>query len=126
MHTIIAHPAQVVHQVPGTDRERRTDRLARATADQMETALRFLTMIDPEAFDIAFTAVPTPGPADEDDEAEPLCRTCGAPAGIFPDHGPGWQHYRGDRAAAGHHQTYDPGHAPRVAWYAPDDTPEDF
>jgi hypothetical protein len=36
----------------------RADRLARATADQMEAALALLSMLDPEAFEIAFTAIP--------------------------------------------------------------------
>jgi hypothetical protein len=126
MQTIITQPAQVVHQVPAQDRQRRTDRLARATVGQLETALAFLSMIDPDAFDIAFTAVPDPAEPDEDTEAEPLCTACGAPAGIFPDLGPGWQHYRGDDTATGRHQVYEPGHAPEVAWYDPDDMPDDF
>ena len=37
---------------------KRADRLARATIDQMEAALALLSMLDPEAFEIAFTAVP--------------------------------------------------------------------
>ena len=37
---------------------KRADRLARATTDQMEAALALLSMLDPEAFEIAFTAVP--------------------------------------------------------------------
>ena len=32
----------------------------------------------------------------EDDEAIPLCRTCGAPVGIFPELDLGWRHFRGD------------------------------
>ena len=101
MQTIIAHPVPVTHQVPAADRQLRADRLARATTDQMQTALAFLSMIDPDAFDIAFTAVSQPGTEPgEDDRAEPLCITCGAPAGIFPDLGPQWRHYRGERATA--------------------------
>jgi hypothetical protein len=127
MKTIIAQPAPVTHQVPAIDRQRRADRLARATTDQMQTALAFLSMIDPEAFDIAFTAVPSPvTEAGEDDQAEPLCTTCRAPVAIFPDLGPQWRHYRGDRAAAGRHEVYDPGHAPEVAWYDLNDMPDDF
>jgi hypothetical protein len=123
MQTIIAQPAQVVHQVPAGDRQRRTDRLTRADVGQMQSALAFLSMIDPDAFDIAFTAVPEP---DEDGGAEPLCTVCGAPVAIFPDLGPGWRHYRGEGAATGRHEVYDPGHAPEVAWYDPDDMPDDF
>jgi hypothetical protein len=127
MPTIITQPVQVAHQIAAIDRRRRTDRLARATVDQMQTALAFLGMIDPEAFDIAFTAVPGPvAEGGEDDGAEPLCGACGAPVAIFPDLGPEWQHYRGDLAATGCHQVYDPGHAPEVAWYDLDDMTGDF
>ena len=35
----------------------RADRLAKATTDQIQAALAYLSMIDPEAFEIAFTAV---------------------------------------------------------------------
>jgi hypothetical protein len=31
-----------------------------------------------------------------------------------------------DAVAWGTHQTYDPGHAPEVAWHLPDETPEDL
>ena len=37
---------------------KRADRLARATAGQMEAALALLSVLDPEAFEIAFTAIP--------------------------------------------------------------------
>jgi hypothetical protein len=72
-------------------------------------------MIDPEAFEIAFTAVAS-APADdpEDDEPIPLCRACGAPVGIFPELALNWRHFRGDAAASGPHHTYDPGHDPEV------------
>jgi hypothetical protein len=81
-------------------------------------------------FDVAFTAVPRPDAGQEEDpEAEPLCAACGAPVAIFPDLGAGWRH-RGDLAITGRHEAYDPGHdpghAPEVAWYEPDDMPEDF
>lgn len=90
----------------------RADRLARATADQMEAALALLSMIDPEAFEIAFTAVPiAPG---DDDEPVPVCRQCGGLVGIFPDRGLHWQHFRGDGTTSGAQQVYDPGHAPEV------------
>ena len=84
-------------------------------------------MIDPEAFEIAFTAV-APGlrrRQSEDEEPIPLCSTCGPPVGIFPELILNWRHFRGDTAASGTHQTYDPGHAPEVAWYLPDEDPED-
>jgi hypothetical protein len=82
-----------------------------ASYDQIESALAYLSMIDPEAFEIALTVV-TPSPADEseDDEAILLCRTCGAPVAIFPELVLNWRHFRGDATASGVHQTYDPGH----------------
>lgn len=91
---------------------------------QRETHTR---AIDPEAFEIALT-VTAPSAADEseDDEAIPLCRECGAPVGIFPELVLNWRHFRGDAAASGTHQAYDPGHAPEVAWYLPDEAAEEF
>ena len=47
---------------------KRADRLARATSDQM-AALALLSMLDPEAFEIAFTAVPI---ASDDGDDEPI------------------------------------------------------
>jgi hypothetical protein len=127
MSTIIAQPAPVTHQIPAIDRQRRADRLVRASAEQVQTALAFLSMIDPEAFDIAFTAVPDPAvETGEDDQAEPLCTACGTPVAIFPELGPEWRHYRGDLAAAGRHEAYNPGHAPQVAWYDLNDMSDDF
>jgi hypothetical protein len=87
----------LIDNVTAGDRRRRADRLARATAGQLQAALAFLSIIDPEAFDIAFTAVPGPDAGQEEDpEAEPLCAACGAPVAIFPDLGAGWRHHRGD------------------------------
>jgi hypothetical protein len=88
MSTIIAHPAREAHPRLDAAARHRADRLAKATNDQIQAALAYLSMIDPEAFEIAFTAV--------------------APA------------------ASGPHYAYDPGHAPEVAWYLPDDDPETF
>jgi hypothetical protein len=62
----------------------------------------------------------------EDDEPIPLCGTCGAPVGIFPELTLNWRHYRGDATAYGPHHTNDPGHTPEVAWYLPDEDPADF
>ena len=103
----------------------RADRLARATTGQMEAALALLSMLDPEAFDIAFTAVPF---ACDDGDEEPIavCRQCGGLAGIFPDRGLRWQHFGGDGTTSGAQQTYDPGHAPEVAWIIPDEDPDDL
>jgi hypothetical protein len=104
----------------------RADRLARATAGQMEAALGLLSMLDPEVFEIAFTAVPLALHDDGDDEPIPVCRQCGGLVGIFPDHGLHWQHFRGDRTTSGAQQIYQPGHVPEVTWILPDEDPDDL
>jgi len=109
----------------GASARNRLDRLARATTDQMEAALALLSMLDPEAFDIAFTAVPVASD-DSDDEPIPVCRECGGLAGIFPDHGLRWQHFRGDGTAAGAQQIYEPGHDPSVVWILPGEELDDL
>jgi hypothetical protein len=126
MFTIITQPAPEAHPDLDAAARHRADRLAKATTDQLQAALAYLSMIDAEAFEIAFTAA-APAPADdpEDDEPIPLCATCGAPVGIFPELILSWRHSRG-AAAAGRHHTYDPGHTPQVAWYLPDEDPENF
>jgi hypothetical protein len=102
----------------------RADRLARATADQMEAALALLSMLDPEAFEIAFTAIPiAPGGGGE---PIPVCRQCGGLVGIFPDRGLHWQHFRGGGTTSGAQQVYDPGHAPEVTWILPDEDSDDL
>lgn len=103
----------------------RADRLARATADQMQAALALLSMLDPEAFEIVFTAVPLTHDGD-DDEPIPVCRQCGGLAGIFPDHGLRWLHFRGDRGTSGAQQIYEPGHTPEVTWILSDEDPDDL
>jgi hypothetical protein len=125
--TIFTHPAQEAHPDRDAAARKRADRLAKATTDQMQAALAFLSMIDDEAFAIAFTAV-TPDTDDEseDDEPIPLCGTCGAPVGIFPELVLNWRHFRGDATAAGAHHTYDPGHVPEVAWYLPEEELGEF
>jgi hypothetical protein len=128
MSTIITQYAPDAHLHPDEAARRRADRLAMAICDQIETALAYLSMIDPEAFEIALTAVTPSAAADEseDDEPIPLCRECGAPVGIFPELNLSWRHFRGDAAVSGAHQTFDPGHAPEVAWYLPDVAAEVF
>jgi|SRR5215469_3737473 len=103
----------------------RAGALARATAAQMETALSLLSMLDPEAFEIAFTAVP---PTLDGDDEEPLsvCRQCGGLVGIFPDRGLRWLHFRGDATTSGAQQVYDPGHAAEASWILPDEEPGDL
>ena len=126
MSTIITHPAQEAHPDRDAAARRRADRLAKATADQMQAALAYLSMIDSEAFEIAFTAV-APAPDDpEDEEPIPLCATCGAPVGIFPEVILNWRHFRGATTTSGIHETYDPGHASEAAWYLPDEAAEEF
>jgi hypothetical protein len=124
MPTIITQPAREAHPRPDAAARKRADRLAKATTDQLNAALAYLSMIDPEAFEIALTAA---APADdpEDDDPIPLCATCGAAVGIFPELTLTWRHYRGAATASGPHHTYDPGHTPQVAWYLPDEDPQD-
>ena len=110
---------------PDASARQRADRLAMATPAQMEAALGLLSMLDPEAFGIAFTAVP-PVPHDNGDEPVPVCRHCGCLAGIFPDRGLRWLHVRSDATTAGTQQVYDPGHAPEVTWILPDEDPDNL
>jgi hypothetical protein len=126
MQTIIAQRGRHAHPNPDAAARQRRDRLAKATTDQMESALALLSMIDPEAFEIAFTAVTPAADQPGEDEALPLCRRCGAPVAIFPDRGLQWQHFRGDGATSGIQETYDPGHAAEVAWVLADEDPDEL
>jgi hypothetical protein len=94
----------------------------------METALAFLNMIDPEAFEIALNAaIPDAGDIHEDDEdAIPVCRRCGGLVGIFLSRGLNWQHFRGDGVTSGAQQIYDPGHPAEVDWILPDEDPDEL
>jgi hypothetical protein len=141
MSTMIAQTGRQPHPEPDPDaaaRQRR-DRLAKASAEEMESALAFLSMIDPEAFEIAFSAagprvtdvtkvigVTEDAEAPEDEEPIPVCRECGAPVGIFLAHGLAWRHFRGDSATAGTQEIYDPGHHAEVSWLLPGEDPEDL
>lgn len=124
MSTMITHPAREAHPRLEAAARKRADRLDKATNDQIQAALAYLSMIDPEAFEIAMTVVSPDGDLEDDEEAIPLCATCGAPVGIFPELILSWRHFCGDAAASGAHHTYDPGHTPEVAWYLPDEGPE--
>jgi hypothetical protein len=137
MPTIIAQPAREAHphEHPDAAARRRRDRLARTTAADMEAALAFLSMIDPEAFEIALTAAaptaddavnPDDAAAPEDEEPLPVCRQCGAPVGIFLARGLRWQHFHGDNATTGDQQIYDPGHPAEVTWLLPGEDPEEL
>ena len=98
MPTIITHPAREAHPRLDAAARKRADRLARATNDQIQAALAYLSMIDPEAFEIALTAV-APANDPEDEDPIPLCATCGAQVGIFPELILNWRHFRGDAVA---------------------------
>ena len=143
MSTIIAQPGRPAHPEPDPHPDelarRRQDLLARASAEDMETALAFLGMIDPEAFAIALTAVASrtnksrdraeisqEAAALEDEEPFPVCRHCGAPVAIFPDRSLRWQHFRGDSATSGTQEIFDPGHPAEVTWLLPGEDPEEL
>jgi hypothetical protein len=139
MSTIIAQPGRTAHpdEHPDAAARRRQDRLARASARDMEAALAFLSMIDPEAFEIALTAAaPTAAPtaaqnpddaaAPDDEEPLPVCRQCGAPVGIFLARGLRWQHFHGDNATTGDQEIYDPGHPTEVTWLLADEDPDEL
>ena len=127
MPTIIAPSGNGAHANPDQAARHRADRLAKATPEQIETALAYLSAIDPEAFEIAFTAVATAGDeTQEDEEPIPLCRRCGAMIGIFPDHGLQWRHFRGDGATSGAQEVFDPGHVAQVTWILADEGPEEL
>jgi hypothetical protein len=127
MSTIMPFPVREAHPDLDAEARNRTDRLNRATTQEMQTALAFLSMIDPGAFEIAFQAVPASQDALPDaDDPEPLCRRCGSPAAFFPDQGMTWHHYRGPADATGELQIIDKDHEPQVEWYLPDEVPDDF
>jgi hypothetical protein len=127
MSTIFPLPAREAHPDLDAEARKRADRLNRATAQEMQAALAFLSMIDPVAFEIAFQAVPTSQDALPDaGDPEPLCRRCGSPAALFPDQGMTWHHYRAAASAPGEPQIIDKDHEPHVGWYLPDEVPGDF
>jgi hypothetical protein len=56
--------------------------------------------------------------ADDGENIEPYCATCGQWIGIF--HGlDGWRHFRGDPAPGGQRELYDPGHPAAPTWCVP-------
>jgi hypothetical protein len=127
MPTIMPFPAREAHPDLDAEARERTDRLNRATTQEMQTALAFLSMIDPGAFEIAFQAVPASQDALPDEgDPEPLCRRCGGPAAFFPDQGMTWHHYLDTGDATGEPQIIDKDHEPQVEWYLPDEVPDDF
>jgi hypothetical protein len=127
MSTIIPLPAREAHRDRDTEARDRTDRLNRATTQEMQAALAFLSMIDPDAFEIAFQAVP-PGldTLPDLDDPEPLCGRCGGPVAFFPDQGMTWHHYLGASDTFGNLKIIAKGHDPKVEWYLPDEVPADL
>jgi hypothetical protein len=125
MSTIIPLPARDAH--PDAGARNRMDRLNRASSQEMHAALALLNILDPEAFTIAFQAVP-PNHDDlpDDGDPEPLCGHCGRPVALFPDQGMTWHHYRGAASTSGDQEIVDPGHEPQVQWYLPEEIPADF
>ena len=130
MSPIITQPGMPAHAHPDEAARQRRDRLAQATAEQADAALAYLSAIDPLMFEIAMDAadlVTGAAPQDEaagDDEAVPVCRRCGGQLAIFPDHGPQWQHFRGDGTTVGAQEIYDPGHPVEVIWRLPGEGPQ--
>ena len=127
MQPIIAHSGISTVANPDQAARQRADRLAKATPGQIEQALAYLSVIDPEAFEIAFTAATTPeDEAVDEEEPVPVCRRCGAMVAIFPDRGLRWRHFRGAASTSGAQQVYDPGHAALVTWILPGEGPEEL
>lgn len=132
MSPIITQPGAPAHVHPDEAARKRRDRLARATGEQADAALAFLSVIDPLMFEIAMDAADlTVGEASgaeapEDEEPIPVCRRCGGLVGIFLAHGLEWQHFRGDGTTSGVREIYDPGHPAEVTWRLPDEDPEEL
>jgi hypothetical protein len=69
MSPIITQPGASAHVHPDEAARKRAERLARATAEQAEAALAFLSAIDPLMFEIAMDAgAQTTGGAPETEE----------------------------------------------------------
>ena len=118
MRSIIAEVGPSALSIPAQGPHPRLDRITAATFEQLSTALAFLSIFEPDAFDHAMDVAQS----DTDDqpgatgEAEPVCSTCGGKIGIFLQRGLAWQHYAGDGTTAGQQHIYNPGHAPAVTW----------
>jgi hypothetical protein len=131
MSPIITQPGVPAHLHPDDAARQRRDWLARATAEQAEAALAYLSSIDPLMFEIAMNAadlIVGVAPRDEaagGDEAVPVCRRCDGQVGIFLDRGLEWQHFRGDGTTARAQKIYDPGHPAEVIWRFPGEDPEE-
>ena len=122
MRSIIAEDAQSALPIPAQGHHPRLDRIAAASSEQLSTALTFMSVFDPDAFDhamdVAESADENPGATGE---AEPVCAICSASIGIFLERGLNWLHYAGDGTTAGGQYIYDPGHTPVVTWLLSED-----
>jgi hypothetical protein len=122
MRSIIAEDAKSPLPIPAQGPHPRLNRITTATPEQLSTALIFLSIFEPDAFDhamdVAQSADDQPGATGE---AEPVCEICGGKIGIFLERGLAWQHYTGDGTTAGQQQIYAPGHAPAVTWRLTED-----
>ena len=112
--------------LPGLHPEERLDLLGAMDRNDLNTSLAWIAALYPQVFDFAIVRDRTlasrltarlAGDQDEDEEkAEPSCRTCGAAVGIFLGHGEGWHHFRGQGTAASPVELYDAGHEAVPAW----------
>jgi hypothetical protein len=131
MSPIITQSGALAHVHPDEAARKRRDRLARATAEQADAALAYLSAIDPLMFEITMDAADLivgeglGTEASEDEEPIPVCRRCASQVGIFLNHGQGWQHFRGDGLTSGAQEIYDPGHPVEVTWCLPDEGPDE-
>lgn len=122
MRSIIAEDAQSALPIPALGPRPRLDRVAAATSAQLSTALIFMSVFDPDAFDhamdVAESADENPGATGE---AEPVCAICGGSIGIFMERGLDWLHYAGDGTTVRAQRIYDPGHTPVATWHLSED-----
>jgi hypothetical protein len=101
----------------------RTARLAAVDPGQPVLALHFLIGYQPRAFDAAMDAAEPDGAGAADTAGEePYCVRCGAPAGIFAAHGPGYRHYKGVLTATSKPRPYKADHKPVIGWRRSRDT----
>ena len=126
MGTIIPLPCREAQPGPESAARRRMTRLDMATTQDMHAALALLCALDPDAFDIAFLAVP-PDPGAEEAPEEPVaaCELCGSMVALFSEDLT-WRHYRGSVDVSGVQEAFDAGHEPTVEWYLPEELPEEL
>jgi hypothetical protein len=104
----------------------RITRLDRATCEEMRAGLKLLCVVDPDGFEVALPPL-RPDPADDAELGEPVsvCGVCGSLVALFPEDLV-WRHYRGAIDVSGAQESFDAGHEPRVAWYLPEEIPEEL